>query len=354
MQRKSIVAVLTLAIVAFCASTARAWIYVGAISPRITGGPVSQAQMDAIVAKALSDLYATELWKYQSQPKLGKGFANAAAYSAHAATQRGYQGYDKFAITIGAMAGAQLPSFDLDYYRNISKKLKYRGDINAGAALIPYSVQVGIKVSENWSIAPKFGMLNYSYSGYTVEGINAGLMVNYQIFKKEKAGFQVFVWRGVSIGTGLLYERYNVKMKHKMGKIYEDVTAGSKFMMEPQLKFNIRNEAYVVPLEVSTSIRLLWILNLCVGGGIDFTASKAVISAKGYSPSYVIDGSGTVQTSPGIVYAYGRQGGKMGQWYFPKLTAGVGMSFGPVVIDVPVTYYFVKGLGVGLSVGFEW
>lgn len=359
MKRLIILALAGSLFIAFSARQARAWIWVGATTPQLINAgayPINQATIDTAVNGALANLWATQLWKFQNQPKLAKGFANAAAYSAHAATQRGYQGYDRFAITIGAMAGAHLPSLSYDYYKDIPKRLKYTGDLYAGASLNPLAVQVGIKITDRFYLSPKFGMLNYTYYGYSVSGITGGLMMNFQLAKKKKAGFQVFVWRGFSLGTGLLYERYKVSMTQKLGKSTNSVGSGIPvyYMIDPKFKITLKNEAYVLPVELTTSFRLLWILNLSFGGGIDFVRSTASITAKGYSPAFIIDLGNQMQTTPGLVYAYGRQGGRAGNWFFPKLTAGIGLSFGPVVIDVPVTYYFVKGLGVGLSVGFEW
>ncbi len=341
---------------------ARAWIWIEAIPPRIAGGSVTQAQVNTAVSQALFNI-RTELLKYQSQEKMGRAFANASAYSAHAGTQRGYQGYDIVAITIGTMAGAHVPSLDIDYYRNISKKMKYKGDIDAGAAMVPWSMQIGLHLGhfnpalDGLYVGWKFGGVKFTYQDYQVEGYNAGIAINYQIFKKVKAGYQVFVWRGVSIGTGLYYQLNNVSMKHDLGKQSESVAPGVSFYIDPKLKFSIFTQSYVVPLEVSTSIRLIWVLNLSVGGGIDFAIGDSKIQAKGSTWGYFVDPlglTGSAQLSPGYAVIYGKQKGYIGQWYLPKLTAGIGFSFGPVVIDVPVTYYFVRGLGVGLSVGFEW
>lgn len=339
---------------------AMAWILIDAIPPRVSGVP--QANVDAAVQSTLNEVRA-ELLKYQSQKKLARGLANASAYSAHAGTQRGYQGYDIVAVTIGTMAGAQLPAFEIGYYKDLSKKLRYKGDLDAGAALVPWSLQVGLHLGhfnsklEGLYVAGKFGYVPFTYEDYKVKGLNTGVAINYQIFKKVKAGYQVFVWRGVSVGTGLYYQRNELVMKHNLG-IHSRTIGGMpsmRYFVEPKFNFNIFTQSYVVPLEVSTSIRVLWVLNLSAGGGIDFAVGESRIKAKGYTWAYILDLTGTLSTtSPGFAYVYGEQKGTMGKWWLPKVTAGVGFSFGPVVIDVPVTYYFIKGFGVGLSLGFEW
>ncbi len=359
MKRIMIVSLLTL--LAFGLNDrAMAWILIDARSPQVTG--VSQASVDAAVQNVLRDVRA-ELLKYQSQKKLARGLANASAYSAHAATQRGYQGYDIVAVTVGTMAGAHLPAFEIGYYKDLSKKLRYKGDLDAGAALVPWSLQVGLHLGhfnsklDGLYVAGKFGYVPFTYEDYKVRGLNTGVAINYQIFKKVKAGYQVFVWRGVSVGTGLYYQRNDLVMKHNLG-YHSDTIGGSplqRYLVEPQFKFNIFTQSYVVPLEASTSIRLLWVLNLSVGGGIDFAIGESHIKARGHTWAYILDLTGGITTtSPGFALVYGEQKGTMGKWWLPKVTAGVGFSFGPVVIDVPVTYYFIKGFGVGLSLGFEW
>ena len=357
--------VLTAAVcIALYPGSARAWIWIDAIPPQIGGGSVTQAQVNTAVNQALYNI-RTELLKYQSQAKMGRAFADASAYSAHAGTQRGYQGYDIVAITIGTMAGARVPSLatpDIDYFTKISKKLKYNGDIDAGASMVPWSMQIGLhlghfnSVLDGLYVGWKFGGVKFTYQDYLVEGYNAGIALNYQIFKKVKAGYQVFVWRGVSIGTGLYYQQNNISMKHDLGR--QSQTVGpAVFYVDPKLKFNIFTKSYVIPLEISTSIRLLWVLNLSIGGGIDFAIGDSKIEAKGSTWGYFLDpfgATGSTQLAPGYAVVYGKQKGHIGQWYLPKVTAGVGFSFGPVVIDVPVSYYFVRGLSVGLSIGFEW
>ena len=337
-----------------------AWIWIDAIAPQSTN-PLFQNAINQARDQLLTQARA-ELTKYQSQRKLARGFADSSSYSSHVATQRGYQGYDVIAVTIGAMAGGKLPSLDFDYYKDIGKKLKNNGDIDAGAALIPLSLQVGLhlgkmnKKLDGIYLSAKFGWLEYSYWGYTVEGMNAGFTFNYQIFKKKKAGFQVFVWRGVSVGTGLNYQKYKVKFETSLNDELVSIPGYSfaEVYVKPSFEISVLTESYVIPLEITTSMRLIWVLNLTLGGGIDFAISESLIKAKGYSYAIINDPTNTIQATPGVLGAYGEQKGKGGTWYLPKLIGGIGFSFGPVVIDVPVTYYFVRGVNVGLSVGFEW
>lgn len=341
---------------------AHAWIWADAIPPTLISGgtiPISQADINAAIAQALFQINS-ELWKFQKMDRLGRGFANAGLYASHAATQRNYQGYDTWALTVGTMAGLHAPAFEYSYYKNLPKKLRYMGDVTAGAMLLPYSVCVGFHLGKGFYLAPKFGMLTYKMYNYKVNGYNAGANFSYQIVKKVKAGYQVFVWRGLAVGTGFIYQNNSVEMKYKLFNKDSQISGPIYYSIRPQLAFNIRTETYTIPVEINTSIRLLWILNLSAGAGIDVAFGTSRIKAKAYTPIYVFDftsalGLGTSNViAPGLAWVYGEQKGKLGKWYFPKVMAGIGISIGPVVIDVPISYYFIKGFSLGVSAGIEW
>jgi hypothetical protein len=367
----------------FSTKISYAWVYVDVVAPQVNSVgswanfpynlTTSQLQnyIDQAVAEALTKVQS-EMWKYQKMDSLGKGFANAGLYASHAATQRNYQGYDKWSLTVGSMAGLHAPAFELSYFNNISQKMKYKGDIYAGAMLLPYSVALGLRLPADIYISAKFGMLSYTYTGYTVHGYNTGMTLAYQLVKKKKAEYQVFVWRGIAISTGFLFQKNTISLNHSLTKTFNSITISgvptmSYYYLKPEFKFKIWTETYTIPFEINTSLRLLWLLNISAGAGIDLSTGSSLIKVKGYAPAYIFDLNSAnpvlpptmipytpMQITPGFVWAYGKQKGKMAKWYYPKVMAGIGLSAGPIVIDIPVQYYFVKGFSAGLSVGIEW
>ncbi|OHD71613.1 MAG: hypothetical protein A2W19_15210 [Spirochaetes bacterium RBG_16_49_21] len=317
-------------LVALAAHKANAWI----IFNSSFGTPASQ--------QALNDA----LLKYQHQAKLVKGFANASAYSSHTATQRGFQGYDKFAITLGTMAGAQVPATtsNLSYYKHLADKLNKQGDVYVGLAWNAWALNVGVKLPADLYLSGKFGKLKYSYQEYDFDGTNTGFMINYQVIKPVSPPVKIILWRGISIGTGFLWQYNKTAYNYKAGSI----TSGP-FLIKPNMKIFSRSESYVIPVEVSTALRLFWFLNLHAGGGIDFALGSSRLNYSG--TGLVINTAGP---SIGLYTLYGRQGGTGPTNFLPKIFCGPGLSLGPVIIDIPFTYYFNDGFNVGVTVGVVW
>jgi hypothetical protein len=310
----------------FCIQDANAWIYFISDLP------------------AATSLLNSAFGQYQYQPKLAKGFANASVYSSDVATQRGFQGYDKFAITIGTMGAAQVPraTSDLTYYKQLAEKLKKQGDVYVGVAWNAWALNVGVKLPADFYLSFKFGKLKYSYLDFDFDGMNAGGMINYQLVSPKAPPIAIILWRGLSVGTGFLWQ-YNKTAYHYTGSLQTD--AG--LAMQPKLKIFAKTESYVIPLELSTAIRLFWFLNIHAGGGIDFAMGSARLN---YSST------GVIFNGPNINFysVYGRQSGTGPRHYMPKIFCGPGISLGPVIIDVPLTYYFFGGFNAGITVGVVW
>jgi hypothetical protein len=69
-----------------------------------------------------------------------------------------------------------------------------------------------------------------------------------------------------------------------------------------------------------------------------------------YSSIGTIVGNGTAA----VFAAYGKQGGTGPTKVLPKIFCGPGLNFGPVIIDIPFTYYFNNGFDVGVTLGVVW
>lgn len=315
------------ALTVFSVRDAQAWLY-----GTTNLGPVAQQ----FINKALLP--------YQRQTKLVKGFANASVYSSHVATQRGYQGFDKFSITVGTMAAAQVPATttNLGYYKGLLKNLRKQGDVYLGVAWNTWTLNVGVKLPADFSISAKFGMLKYSYMYFDFDGINAGGMLNYQIIRPKAPAVKFILWRGLSVGTGLIWQRNNTVVRYKANPI-----SSNGYIMQPELRMFIKTESYVIPLEISTAVRLFWVLNIHAGLGIDFAFGS---SRMNYSSMGAVAGGGVL----GIYSVYGKQSGKGPTTYLPKIFCGPGLNFGPVIIDIPFTYYFNNGFDVGVTFGVVW
>ena len=323
MKKITIMIVAAFAVVGFATRDAHAWLLFGSNDP------------------GLIPVLEQTFLKYQNQSKLAQGMADASAYSAHAATQRGYVGYDKVCITVGTMAAAQVPATttDLGYYKKLGEQLMKQGDLNVGVAWNAWSLNVGVKLPLDFYITGKFGYLKYSYEQFDFNGMHAGAMLNYQIVKPKSPEVKFVLWRGISIGTGFLWQSNDTVIHQK-----EDPVSGSGYTFKPVIDIKVKTESYVVPVEISTAVRLIWVLNIHAGGGIDFATGTSNIR---YSAAGVADNGGI----PSLFSVYGRQSGKGSKHYLPKIFCGPGLNFGPVIIDIPFTYYFMNGFNVGATFG---
>jgi hypothetical protein len=307
---------------------------------------------DAAANSAARQFLNTYFARYQSQKKLARGFANASVFSSHAATHRGLQGYDLFAITVGTMAGAQAPSRDLGYYKDIHKKIQQQGDLYVGVAWNAWAAQVGLTlpiIGKRFSISGKFGRLKYGYKPYNVnfDGMHLGAMFNYHLIKPISTPIvKILMWRGLSIGTGYLYQTNNTKISVKATPIAGNV-GGVDIVAKPTFDMRVKTESSVYPLEIATGFRLIFI-NVHAGAGVDFASGKSDVMV---SSGGEISASSFGTAYPGYFMVYGKQHGKGSKNAMPKVFAGGGLALGPVVVDVPFTYYFTNGFNVGLTVG---
>lgn len=287
------------------------------------------------------------LLPYQYQPRLARGFANASAYSSQVATQRGFQGYETFAITLGTMAAAQVPATttNLSYYKHLAKKLYQQGDVYVGVAWNAWSLNAGVRLPGDIYLSGKFGKLIYSYHDFDFDGMHAGGMINYQIIKQMAPAVKIVLWRGLSIGTGYLWQ-YNNTAYHYKGKP-TTFSGVQPIVVRPEMEITARTTSHVIPLELSTAVRLFWFLNIHAGGGVDFAWGSSRLKYSG--TGVIAEGSST-----GLYAVYGKQGGNGPKHYKFKIFCGPGLSIGPVIVDLPFTYYFRDGFNAGVTVGVVW
>jgi hypothetical protein len=92
-------------------------------------------------------------------------------------------------------------------------------------------------------------------------------------------------------------------------------------------------------------------LNIPLGVGVDFAFGKSDMKLGVSGDANVTGLPATVtQTSKGNVTA--TVGGDMSPSFANfKVMTGLGFSFGPVIIDIPISFYIGSGYSLGLTVG---
>lgn len=313
---------------------------------------------------------AEEVEKYSDVPKLARGFGNANNYASHASTLRGYQGYDLFAISAGTMAGVQAPSDDPEFYTNIQDEME-GGDIYAGVAVTPFVLQMGINLGfilDGLYVSFLYGKLksDIDSAGFKFEH-NANIIganISYSIFSEKSILARSLLWRGIAVQAGFIHTDNKFKFYYEMDKIdgSADVTgspsATVEYEIDPSVNFELAVNSNIIPVELYTSIRILYIFNIGVGGGFDYVFSGETNFSLSSAGEAKITGDGGV--SSGYVGEKGKitidadTSGIKPDKYRPKLMANAGLSMGPVFIDIPATYYLDNGFAVGVSAGFVW
>lgn len=299
-----------------------------------------------------------------------QAMGNSSVYASHGATTRAYGGYKKFSITLGSMVGFQIPS-DISSIKNdidkLPENLKKDGDVNLGASPNMINLNVGlnmgmIKLDKLYlglrvgyfglpEIALSDNLTLNNYKDFTL-----GATVNYQIIPSfSLAG--LIVWRGLSIGSGLIYNRSDVGFTIFVDDITQQIPRSSLpydtsiVLADPKAKINLNSQTYTIPLEAITSIKLI-IFNIPLGIGVDLAFGSTSLGAnpsadikiEGLENPYSMDKNGDISIEGSL--------SNTPSFFNFKIMTGFGFSMGPVVIDIPVTFYPVNhGYNFGFTIG---
>ena len=332
--------------------------------------PINGDAVNAILATAFDnaiDEASDDFGKFKKMENLAKGFGNANVYSGQVATLQGYQNYLRCAITVGAMVGVQLPSLNPDYYDDLEDVIDRDGDIYAGVGAGISFINVGVNAS---SVHPglylnaKFGSLTIKpQEDVEIKNTIFGVGANYCLVKGIGQEQKLFKWRGLSLGTGFLYHSSKVDFKIEQDEIAEDLVGldtyypsatNAQLLLDPSFNLGLDVKTTTIPVDISTSIQLLWLFNFNLGAGVDFNfgSSDIILSSKG---GVTVDGiPDTVPVTAGKVIVDGSTLGIGPSSVCTRIMTGIGFNFSMVKIDVPIIFYPSKGASVGVTAGVVW
>lgn len=302
-----------------------------------------------------------------------QAFGNAAVYASHGATQRGYGGYKNFAVTFGPSVGIQLPVSPFDMMDYITGdplgKLYNDGDITFGISPQVINAQIGFKTSFllkdlyfglRVGYVPKelgniLGGLAGGFAGglsLSFDNLLIGITANYQLVESVDIIKGLITWRGINIGSGFIFQNTRLSMAYPLE--IDPVTSGrATLTVDPRLLFNMNITTFTVPVEIMTAINLLFI-NIPLGVGVDFANGLSDISIGMESGIDVaVTGvSGTINPGRLNVNAGGKGTPSFTNF---KLMSGIGFKIGSLVLDIPITWYFLdNGVSFGVTLGLVW
>jgi len=314
-----------------------------------------------------------------SVPNLSGAFANTSVFSNDGASQRGYEGYKAFSLTAGFMGALQFPrKFTLlDEIMNVINDGEGDAgfdldrddlDIGIGFDAQVFNAQLGVNTSfllKNLYLGFKFSIFDSSWikamplSDLSFKTRSVGITAKYQLINQVNL-FGLLLWRGLNLGTGLIWQNTSLGFTTSLfpeedlkNFPIETPIGPIRMQFDETFRLGIETNTFIIPIEAMTSIRLLWFLNLALGAGVDIAFGSSNISARG---SFVVsDVSGlpadvTMDVAPSLSYGLG---GKSAPSVFNlKAMGAVGFCFGPVIIDIPVTYYLIdNGYSLGVTFG---
>jgi hypothetical protein len=332
-------------------------------APTVTGGTGATEfnnEIDKAFKKGMDELNdkLNDIGIGQPTDFLGS-MANSSAFGSHGANTSSYGGYKKFSATIGPMVGLQLPSEKaLDEMDKMAKKLEEDGDINLGVSPNLFNINFGLNMGflklEELYLGVRIGFLklpqglleDFSYDNFLI-----GVTANYQIMPPVSLA-KFIIWRGVNLGSGLLFNNSNIKFIIPMDDINEPIADGGNVIMKPDAVLNMKINTCTIPLEAVTAIKLL-IFNIPLGIGADIVFGKTSLDLGVNSGIDLEDlPNGYKQATNGSVSINAGASGKPGFFNF-KIMTGFGFVMGPVVIDIPFTIYpsAHPGYNLGLTIG---
>jgi hypothetical protein len=323
-----------------------------------------------------------DIQNYTTPTDIARGFANAGAASTHLATQRSFSDYRAFALVVGTGVALSAPTVDPSAIESVADDFSDEGDIYFGAAVQPITVSFGVNLSrwiDRLRVNAKFGYFNLPYGTIADEvsfrSMTIGVGADYQIVETRSVLAGVLRWRGVSLGSGLNYQTNTTAIeltieddslsipvtKTDLGVTVPGApeTLGD-LVLSPGVEAEILSSSWSIPLEVSTGLRVLYILDVNVGAGIDLAIGRSELSLGAgseidFEPAAGVNES-QVSVDPGSA-DLGISEESNPQFVRPRLTAGIGLNMGPVKLDVPMMYYLdLDGptAMVGVNLGIVW
>jgi len=179
--------------------------------------------------------------------------------------------------------------------------LGVQGSVMAGISLAKFPLP------ELGPIDPKRITLFVNYFGYSNDSLVSslaiktntfGLHAQYKIISaKNIGGLGLLNWGGVAFTTG--FDVSSNSLTYKVGQNITTTSGGQTYTWTPNSNSTLVLEAnsFTIPLEVSTSIRLAYILSFFGGAGVDLNFGKSTIASNLNGPVTGAGVSGTASAA---------------------------------------------------------
>lgn len=314
------------------------------------------------------------------------GFGQAAANTAVTNSLFGYQDYKLFVLSLGVLGSVSIPE-PLETFKTIQtmnfdqetetliQEFEDMG-VDVGVSFQGLTASLGLNFSwlvDDLYLTAVFGSTLAEVS--TTDGVFVEVLTQPQDIPAElpddlpfsmdmstgssivglKANFQLvdgfgipilFRWNGLSVGSGYINTTSHAEASLDVSELLN--------LQENSLgiEFSIESMVHTIPFEISTGFQLLSILTVTAGAGVDlqFGSSETYF---GLPPNdsigaKLIEGVLDEVLSAGDLSFPYEEIGEV-DLVNPRLSAGVGVGLGPVIIDISAHYFINTGLALGLN-----
>lgn len=219
----------------------------------------------------------------------------------------------------------------------VKDSLSKSGSIPAFGAGYQFSVMGGVNLGA-FKMLPAFGPFDlkklslymhaggYNFSdlikqdGVTAKSSQFGMHAKYKVIDPKSMAVGLFNWGGIDLITGVTIASNTITYQRS----FDEQSTGSGTLTDPQIKIKpagtigIDNGAVAVPFEIATSVRLLYILSLFGGAGIDLNFGKTTVDMAVSSSSITTTVNGNPNTVTGNlkIAATDSSGGRFGDVRF--------------------------------------
>lgn len=194
--------------------------------------------------------------------------------------------------------------------------------------------------------------INKSFSELRVKSQSASLKLQYKFM--EPTGSSRMRWNGVDLTSGLIFSKVNLSFSKDIRETKtQDISGAGSSTGTMAAKANIDGElkSFVLPIEGSTSVRMLYFLNFFGGLGADILYSKATATGRLSNSSLNMTStgiSGTVSGTPELNFNISKTALPIAMRSF----VGTQIEMGVVALEVAASYSLFSqtwGAGAGLK-----
>jgi hypothetical protein len=274
------------------------------------------AELEAELEERIGDLY--DVYRVE---EILRAFADATSFS-----NRGIgvdYACDPAVMSLGASANLSvavgdrgLAERDADYpVAGVAPNLTLMGGLNLAAFGMPRLTLFGNGFYRKGAIEQLDGSI-----------INLGAHAQLAVFR-PRGSAAVVRWGGVDVTAGVEYTRWRFGIGDDLESRFTvgDAGAQTEVTMRSTGRFELSSQVVVLPVEVSTSLRVLSLLSVYAGGGLDLQAGKTTLGASLESALTAVDpmDGSTVDVGTAAVTIDGASGPSVGR---ARFLAGVQLN----------------------------